>query len=144
MKVKREDLQGYLELLNETYTKLPRDVPNLLMEVVGKYAVGFVFLKQGKSDNKRASGERVVGGVSVVKLSNHVFGIHDFSIGKEFRGRGLGKKLMDKVHRAYKGIFLTKTRSARGFYERLGYKYVGFDDMMIYCNKKGVLTRRMF
>jgi len=67
-------------------------------------------------------GKNVVGGVSVVRLSERVFEIYFMAIHPDYQGKGYGKKLMEEVHKQLKGIFLTKTREAKKFYEKLGYK----------------------
>jgi N-acetylglutamate synthase-like GNAT family acetyltransferase len=110
-----EIFETYKELLNLCFDKPPSDVPDVWMKLIEKYPVDIVTIKK---DGK------IIGCVTVVKLSNAIFSIEWTVIHPDFKNKGYGKKLMEKVHKKYKGLFIVKTNNASTFYKKLGYKEI--------------------
>ena len=120
-----EIFETYKELLNLCFDKPPRDVPDVWMKLIETYPVDIVSIKKDG---------RIIGCVTVVKLSKAIFSIEWTVIHPDYENQGYGKKLMEKVHRKYKGLFIVKTRDASNFYKKLGYKEI------YHKNKKTVLA----
>ncbi len=119
----------YFNILDLEYNKLPKDVSKLLN----------IVLKTNKSEVLNYQNKSFV---SVITLSKNVFSIHELITQKEYRNKGFGTKLMNKVHRKYNGLFIVKTITAKRFYEKLGYKYIG-KNIFIFINKD-LFDRRFF
>lgn len=116
----------YIKALDEVFSNPPKTVPEHCMKILGKYPVDFVTV-----DNKSF--------MMVIKISDGFYGISWVLTKKEYQGKGYGRLLMEKVHMNYKGVFITKTRTATKFYEKHGYTKV-FDDgdhsILVYINDK--------
>lgn len=108
----------YKELLDLCFDKPPRNVPDIWMKLINEHPVDIVSIEKDK---------KIIGCVTVVKFSKGIFSIEWTAIHPNFQGQGYGKKLMEKVHKNHKGLFIVKTKNADKFYEKLGYKKI-FDD----------------
>jgi len=120
------EINDYIKALDGVFDKSPKKVPEHCMKIINTYPVDIVSI-----DNKSY--------MMVVKINEGFYGVSWVLTKKEYQGKGYGKKLLDKVHRKYKGVFITKTRDAEKFYEKFGYIKV-FDDgkhsILVYVNNK--------
>ena len=120
--------ERYFELLNECFNKPPRTVVAYVKHnVFDEYDVDVV------SHNNQAF-------CSVVEMSDGIYEVGWVVVDPKVQRSGLGRKLLEKVHSKYRGVFITKAMiEARGFYEKVGYKSVYDDDkhsIMIFVNDK--------
>ncbi len=114
-------------MLDEEYNKPPKDVVIKLKKAIKKNKHHFVSLSN-------------IAGVVVFEIHRNIFCIHELIVDKEFRNEGAGIRLMKKIHKKFKGIFIVKTTSANKFYQKLGYKAVE-DNLLVFINDKKVLSR---
>ena len=67
----------------------------------------------------------------VIKLSKGIYGIGGVIVKEQKKGDGT--KLVNKIHKKHKGIFLLRSSTSQGFWKKMGYKKVG--DVFVYINK---------
>ncbi|WP_099190798.1 GNAT family N-acetyltransferase [Tepidibacter mesophilus] len=80
--------------------------------------------------------EKIIGTVALKSSSSDTVEILKLAVDKNFKGLGLGSKLMEKAIKesyelGYKNIVLytnSKLKAAIGLYEKLGFKKVALDD----------------
>jgi len=126
-----KDLENYSMILNLCFNKPPKTVPEYIQKyIMTKYPVDIINYKN-------------IAYCIVVKVNEGVYGIGWVAVHPTMQFKGYGKKLFEKVHKKYKGIFITKAiKKSVGFYKKLGYKSVYSDDkhsILVYVNSKGAI-----
>lgn len=109
MKSKQEIFDEYTRLVTETFHNR---------------AISTLLSKGAKPENIEAiiNEGNVVSAVTVLPIGKRVYAILYTATKKEHRNKGLGRKLMEQVHQNYQGTFLLRTRDAKEFYHKLGYR----------------------
>jgi N-acetylglutamate synthase-like GNAT family acetyltransferase len=123
----------YMEIIEKCYNKPPNTYLSYLRRIIEKYPTIF---KDIKNDNE------IVACACVVILNNGFYGISSVAVLPEFQKRGFGLKLMKKIHDDIKGIFLLRTRTAKKFFQKVGYTEFFKNDthsFMIYSNEENVI-----
>ena len=118
----------YMDLVERCFVERVPNIIPLTEDVFAKYPTRVYY---------HCEGEKVIGGVMVVELSDLVHGISNMVVEPERRREYIGSKLMDEVHDDVSGIILLKTRQAAKFYKKLGYKNF-HKGMMIRADGYGV------
>lgn len=120
------DIKEFVDLLDLVFNKPPRNIPELSLKSLAKYPTEFVFSKLE---------DKIIAGVMIVKLGDNIYGIENMVVHPDYQGKGYGTQLMDLTHKKYKGLFLLRTREAKGFYKKFGYIPIN-DREMVYSNKE--------
>ena len=88
------------------------------------------YIEKGGQFWLMVDGDTIIGSIAVVPLNNKICKLRRFYVAKEYRGRGLGKKLFQVVLdyckiKSYQEIWLSTTPKLKDsikFYERNGFK----------------------
>jgi len=125
---KDNDFEQYLNLLDKVYPK--SDVRKRMLKKYSKY-IGKCFYEH--------FGNKVIGGVFVINFGENIYGICGMVVDPKLKNMGFGSRLLEQVHKAFKGTFLLRTSGAVKFYEKNDYvivKKFPKTTVMAYSNKK--------
>jgi GNAT superfamily N-acetyltransferase len=81
--------------------------------------------------------------ILLVKIAAGFYGISWVVTKGKDRNQGFASKLLQEIHNKYKGVYITKTNSAKNFYLKNGYKEVYSDDrdtILVFVNDKGCVN----
>jgi GNAT superfamily N-acetyltransferase len=81
--------------------------------------------------------------ILLVKIAPGFYGISWVVTKGKDRNQGFASKLLQDIHNKYKGVYITKTNSAKNFYLKNGYKEVYTDDrdtILVFVNDKGCVN----
>lgn len=126
--------ERYKEILNECFPKPPKNVPDICMKIINQYPVDIVSISKNNI---------IIGCCMVVKIHEGFYGISWVVVDPSYQRQGIGKKMMNIVHEKYQGIFITKTRDAEVFYQKLGYITVFHDNnhaILAFVNDKNKIN----
>jgi hypothetical protein len=119
--------QRYNKLLDEVFNKHPRNVGSVVERIMSQYPVELFELSESSY-------------ILLVKIAPGFYGISWVVTKEKDRNQGYASKLLQKIHTTYKGVYITKTNSAKSFYLKNGYKEVYSDErdsILVYVNDKG-------
>jgi hypothetical protein len=117
----------YNKILDEVFDKPPRNVGSIVENIMSKYPIELFEI-----NNKSY--------ILLVKIAPGFYGISWVVTKEKDRNQGHASKLLNEIHNKYKGLFIAKTNSARGFYIKKGYKEVYTDErdtILVFVNDKG-------
>lgn len=120
----------YNKLLDEVFDKPPRNVGSVVERIMSQYPVELFELSDSSF-------------ILLVKIAPGFYGISWVVTKEKERNKGLASKLLKEIHDKYKGLYITKTNSARDFYAKNGYKEVYSDDrdtILVFVNDKGCVN----
>lgn len=120
----------YNQLLDEVFNKPPRNVGSVVERIMSQYPAELFELSDSSF-------------ILLVKIASGFYGISWVVTKEKNRNKGLASKLLKEIHNKYKGLYITKTNSARNFYLKNGYKEVYSDDMdtiLVFVNDKGCVN----
>ena len=106
--IKVKNNMGYENILNEIWNNPPKNVPNIVNNLKRKYN-HTIYEVPDKAY------------MLVIELNEGFYGISWVCTKPEYQNKGYMTNLMNKMLKEKKGMFILKTDSATGFYERFGF-----------------------
>ena len=120
----------YNKLLDDVFNKPPRNVGSVVERIMSQYPVELFEITDTSY-------------ILLVKIAPGFYGISWVVTKEKDRKQGYASKLLREIHEKYKGLYITKTNSAKDFYLKNGYKEVFSDDrdtILVFVNDKGCVN----
>ena len=76
-------------------------------------------------------GDKLVGCVRIKKMENNVLELASLAVSENYRGQGIGKKLVEEILRVQKErpVYLMCFRDKKGFYTKSGFEEIKASDL---------------
>ncbi len=127
-------IEQYKELTEKCYPAPPKSFFSEIKSIVQKYPHRLEHIMEE---------DKMIGGCFVLELGKNIYGISGVVIDPKYQGKGYGKKLMEKIHKEDRGIFILKcNQNIKEFYLKIGYKVIkqkGGKNYMVYINNSEVI-----